>query len=129
MRARKFPVPGSVRVQVVLLEGAARLYTQRSQYLKAELVSGAIVKFVPDAEQSPEARAAVRQQLLEAGAVYVWTAPAAAGKRAVAKRRAAVAEPAQPPRVIIMRMVDEAHTLDRERLRTVVEDALSKEGA
>lgn len=131
MRRRKFPQTrsfehGGASVEIVFVEGAVRLLTIRPSEPMRD-VRGAIVKIVPEGEATPEERAAIVAALKHAGAVHAWLAPRAPVPQAVAQAEpAAVAEPA---RVVVMRMVDAANTRDRDRLRTVVDDALTAEGA
>lgn len=134
MRRRKIDEPahgrpvfhGGVKVEVVLLEHVARLVTVRPTDAMTH-VAGAIVKLVPDADSTAEMRAAVVAAIRHAGALHVWVAPRPPGARAVARERKA-APAAESPRHLVERMVDEAHTKDRERLRHVVDEALTKEG-
>jgi hypothetical protein len=131
MRRRKHPQSrefehGGARVTVVFVEGSARLLTVRGADPMRD-VRGCIVKLVPDGEATPEERASVAAMLRQAGAAHVWIAPRAPAPQAVAQAEPAAA--AEPARAVAMRMVEQANTRDRDRLRAVVDDALTQEGA
>lgn len=123
---------GGARVEVVPLEGAARLVTLRLEAFDpsyVELVQGAIVRVVPSGESTSEQRVAYLARLRQLGAAHAWLAPPEASPEAVARDPAEPGTaPEEPARVIIGRMVDEARTRDRDRLRQVVEGALARAG-
>ena len=114
------------RVEVVPVAGATRLVTVGTD-ANVQLVD-AIVRYVPPANETPEQRETMRQQLLRAGARHVWVAPRAAAPDAVNRKPRREAMPAQSPHALIEKMVDEAHTRDRELLRQVVDEALAQAG-
>ena len=135
MRRRKHPeqvaqtIAGDGRVEVVRIDNAARLLTYRDDDApEGELVKGAIVRVVPDGDSTGTDRADLRAFLLANGATHVWFAPRAAAPEVVSPERGSQERPEEPPRVVIARMVDEAHTRDRERLRVVIEEAITPEG-
>lgn len=133
MRARKHPPVrhfehGGARVEVVPLEGAARLVTVRPSDPMRD-VAGAIVKVVPAAADSPEQRLETLALVKRAGARHAWLAPPDAAAQAVAEDRREPDAPEEPARAVVERMVAEAHTRDRPRLEAVVQAALAAVGA
>jgi hypothetical protein len=90
-------------------------------------VRGAIVRVVPGAGLSPGERAELLDLVRRAGAAHAWLAPRVAAAEVVA-REELPAERAEPPRALVLRMVEEAHTRDRARLLAVVDEAITAEG-
>jgi hypothetical protein len=113
-------------VEVVLIEGATRLLTIAMGDPMTD-VRGAIVRFIPKASDSPEDRASIRAMILRAGARHVWVAPSESAPSVVNERAAQVeVTPEESPRVVVERMVEEAHTRDRDLLRQVVDEKLAR---
>lgn len=132
MRRRRAPAeiapPG---VEVVFFQDAVRLVTFRvGAGNPVPAFTGAIVRVIPEASTSPEQRVDLKAALLREGALHVWFAPAAtAPATAPLESARAQAAPEEPVRAVVHRLVEAAHTADRERLRAVVDAALSAEGA
>lgn len=116
-----------VKIEVVLVEGARRLYTHiEGNAVASNFIKDVIVKLVPDDKSTPESREALKMFLLATGAAHVWIAPRPPGARVVPSRERTTIPVVQSPRELIMKIVDESHSKDRELLRTVVDTALAK---
>jgi len=134
MRRRKHPefqaqvLYGETPVEIVRIEDAAKLFTFREGDATAStFIKGAIVRVIPSGESTGPERAELRDFLLGYGAAHVWLAPRAAARQVLPPVDAVAETPEEPPRTVIMRMVDESHTRDRELLRHVIEAAITAE--
>lgn len=115
-------------VRVVLVEGAVRLTTHREgDALDQKRARDAIIRVVPSSGSTAADRTVTRDFLLGLGARVVWMAPASAARVVVDQSAARPSPPSASPRVIIEAMVEQARTDDRERLRGVVDAALTAE--
>lgn len=113
----------------MLIQGATRLFTHREgDALASAFVKDSIVRVVPSGDTTGPGRVELREFLNTYGAAHVWFAPRAAARQVVASDGAPAETLDEPPRIIIMRMVAEAHTKDRAVLEDIIEAAITAEG-
>ena len=132
-RARSTAPPMETRVsmgEVRKIEHAARLVTV-SGTLGDSIpdLKDAIVKAIPLADWSPEDRLQFKQTIENSGARHVWLAPAQGKQRIVPERATTKQVKGETLRQAADALIAEARTNDRERLRAIVEAALTAEGA